>query len=347
MTARRALSAFLLATTLCSAGFAATDALADDLEFDLTVRARAIEKFRLGSSQTRFGELEFAGGLELYGSARDFGALSGLHVFPDQKRFLGVTDTGLWYSGEIERDGDGRPTGLADMRMRQLPGAEGKYTREKWETDAEGITVEDGTAYVSFERLHRIAVYDLRERFPEFRGEFNPPVPLYELRRNKGFEALAVAPPASPLAGALVGITERSLDKARNIMGFVRHPDGKSFEFSVWRYGEFDITDAKFLPGGDLVLLERRFNVRDGVAMRLRRIDGGTIRKGQTLVGEEMLEADMRYQIDNLEGLAITVDPDGTPRLTIVSDDNHSILQRNLLLEFRLVGGGRQALRRE
>ena len=55
-----------------------------------------------------------------------------------------------------------------------------------------------------------------------------------------------------------------------------------------------------------------------------------------------MLEADLLYQIDNMEGLAITTDPDGTPRLTIVSDDNHSILQRNLLLEFRLVGGRKQ-----
>jgi hypothetical protein len=49
-----------------------------------------------------------------------------------------------------------------------------------------------------------------------------------------------------------------------------------------------------------------------------------------------MLEADMRYQIDNMEGLDIWQAPDGTTRLSLVSDDNKSILQRNLYLEFAL-----------
>ena len=163
-------------------------------------------------------------------------------------------------------------------------------------------------------------------------------MPLYELRRNRGFETVTIAPPASPLAGALVGVTEKSLDRNGNIMAFVRRPDGSSFEFSVRRVGEFDVTDGQFLPDGDLILLERRFNIADGVAMRLRRIANGDIARGVTVDGEELLQADLLYQIDNMEGLSITIDPDGTPRLTLVSDDNHSILQRNLLLEFRLVG---------
>jgi hypothetical protein len=58
-----------------------------------------IENFRIGSSQQRFGELEFAGGLEMNGSSRHFGALSAIHVFDDQSRMLGVADTGFWYGG--------------------------------------------------------------------------------------------------------------------------------------------------------------------------------------------------------------------------------------------------------
>lgn len=50
-----------------------------------------------------------------------------------------------------------------------------------------------------------------------------------------------------------------------------------------------------------------------------------------------LLEADMRFQIDNLEGMDITADTDGSARITLVSDDNHSLLQRNLMLEFKLV----------
>ncbi len=44
----------------------------------------------------------------------------------------------------------------------------------------------------------------------------------------------------------------------------------------------------------------------------------------------------MAYQIDNMEGLDIWTRADGATMLSLMSDDNHSILQRNLYLEFRL-----------
>jgi hypothetical protein len=72
--------------------------------------------------------------------------------------------------------------------------------------------------------------------------------------------------------------------------------------------------------------------------MRLRHFKANEIMADATIDGEILLEADMLYQIDNMEGLSITTDGDGTPRLTIISDDNHSLFQRNLLLEFRLTG---------
>ncbi|TCD13741.1 esterase-like activity of phytase family protein [Oricola cellulosilytica] len=305
---------------------------------EVTVRVRPIEYFRIGSNNMRFGTLKFAGGLELYGSSRHFGALSGVHVFDDQSRFIGVTDTGFWFAGTIERDAARKPTGLSAVAMREMSGAKGESSHSKWETDAEGVTVTDDRVFVSFERLHRVSEYSLTDGdWPMFVREWQPPVPLHELRNNKGFETIAVSPERTPLAGALVGISERSLDPDGNIMAFVRREDGSSFEFSVTRRGAFDVTDGEFLSDGDLILLERRFNMQDGVAMRLRRIAANAIGEGVTIDGEILLEADQLYQIDNMEGLAISTDPDGTPRLTIVSDDNHSILQRNLLLEFLLV----------
>jgi len=301
----------------------------------MTVKARPITNFRIGSGQQRFGKLEFAGGLEMTASSRHFGAISAIHLFDDQSRVLGVADTGFWLASRIERDEIGRATGLSDTTMWEMT----EFGPGKWASDAEGIAVGGDTVYVSFERRHRIAEYDLDDSgFPALRRQYEPPVPLYELRENRGFETVTVAPATTAFPGALVGVSEKSLDKNRNIMAFVRKRDGESFEFSVKRSGEFDITDGQFLPDGDLVLLERRFNLTDGVAMRLRRIDGTDIAAGATVDGEVLLEANLLYQIDNMEGLSVTIDPDGVPRLTVVSDDNHSILQRNLLLEFRLVG---------
>lgn len=324
LSAALGLAAMLLAPT----------ALAAPETIPVEVRVRAIENFRVGSDQQRFGDLEFAGGLEMTGSSRHFGALSALHVFDDQRRIIAVTDTGFWLRAKIERDENRSPAALSSVAMWEMGNGAGK-----WETDAEGMTVAGGTIYVSYEREHRIAEFATGDDgFPVLLSEAPPPVPLHELRVNRGFETVAVAPAASPLAGSVVGVSEKSLDANRNIMAFVRRQDGSSFEFSVSRVGEFDITDGEFLPGGDLILLERRFNFTDGVAMRLRRISAGAIEEAATVDGEILLEADLFYQIDNMEGLSITIDPDGTPRLTIVSDDNHSILQRNLLLEFRLVG---------
>ena len=45
----------------------------------------------------------------------------------------------------------------------------------------------------------------------------------------------------------------------------------------------------------------------------------------------------MTSQIDNMEGLAVHRDEAGRTILTLVSDDNYSILQRTLILQFALV----------
>ena len=54
--------------------------------------------------------------------------------------------------------------------------------------------------------------------------------------------------------------------------------------------------------------------------------------------GRSMFEADLGYQIDNMEAIAVHRTPGGETIVTMVSDDNFSIIQRNLLLQFAIVG---------
>ena len=68
-----------------------------------------------------------------------------------------------------------------------------------------------------------------------------------------------------------------------------------------------------------------------------RRIAGETIRPGAVLDGEVLIEVGLPHQIDNMEGIAVSPHPRGH-RITLVSDDNRSLLQRTLLLEFLLEG---------
>jgi len=53
--------------------------------------------------------------------------------------------------------------------------------------------------------------------------------------------------------------------------------------------------------------------------------------------GPSIFEADLGNEIDNMEGIDAHVTPEGDTVLTLVSDDNFSLIQRNLLLQFTLV----------
>jgi hypothetical protein len=107
-------------------------------------------------------------------------------------------------------------------------------------------------------------------------------------------------------------------------------------EFSVKRIGDFDVTDCAVTPNGDLLVLERSFSRFKGVGMRIRRVPLTSIVPGATVDGPALFEADMNYQIDNMEGLAVHRGAGGELVLTLISDDNFSIIQRTILLQFTL-----------
>ncbi len=71
--------------------------------------------------------------------------------------------------------------------------------------------------------------------------------------------------------------------------------------------------------------------------MRLRYLRGADIKPGAVVDGEVLLQANMGYEIDNMEGLAVHKDARGDTVVTLVSDDNFNhMLQRTLLLQFTL-----------
>lgn len=84
------------------------------------------------------------------------------------------------------------------------------------------------------------------------------------------------------------------------------------------------------------MLLEHSFSIARGVKMRPRRIFGESVEKGAVADGPVLMEAEMGYQIDNMEGLDVWTRNDGALMVSLISYDNHSILQRNHYLEFVL-----------
>lgn len=314
--------------------FGVSQSVANPVE--TVVKSRTIENFKIASSTRAFGKLEFVGGLELTSGNADFGAISAFRFLDSGTKLLSVSDNGFWIAGEITHDQSGKPIGFDRVQIAAMSINGRGPSDTKWLSDAEGLLVSGNTISVSFERDHRISTGTLDPLTFGFTSRDEPlPVPAKEIRSNRGFETLAKSPDDSALKGARVAVTEKSLNKDRNIYAGIMDGAGKG-SFFIARQGEYDITDGDFLPNGDLLLLERKFSIAEGVGMRIRKIAGASIVKGATVDGPVLLEADLSYQIDNMEGLDIWQRSDGATMVSLISDDNHSILQRNLYLEFRL-----------
>ncbi|MEO1749513.1 MAG: esterase-like activity of phytase family protein, partial [Pseudomonadota bacterium] len=227
-----------VAVTLCIATPAPVHA--NEFVKPVSITARPIANFLIGSDQQKFGPLTFLGGLEMDSREQHFGAISGVEFAGENIWF--VTDTGFWLQGNLNRDASGAPEAITATSIGEITAEGGARFSNKWEADAEGIAIaQDGTIIISFERDHRIAQYQWDGVDLGFIEEEQPPVPLYELRQNRGFEGVAVAPDSFAYPQAIVGLSEKSLDRARNIMGFVNPPGpSNAFEFSLLRTDNFD-----------------------------------------------------------------------------------------------------------
>jgi hypothetical protein len=289
-------------------------------------------------TQIHFGQLEFRGGLVLVSKYRGFGGLSGIHLDAQGTRLLGVTDKGSWLSGRIVYRA-GRPARIADAEMAPILGRDGKPLAARGWYDVEALAQDDdGKFYVGIERVEKIVRFDVGRDGLTARGDpITVPADFKTFTRNRSLECLAVPPKGAPHAGALIAVTEQSLDAAGNLRAYVIKGDDVT-RFSVKRSGEFDVTDCAILPPADLLLLERRYSLASSLGMRIRRIPLATIKAGAVVDSVSLIEADLAHQIDNMEGIAVHRNARGETIITLVSDDNFSPVQRNLLLQFALVG---------
>lgn len=303
----------------------------------VTLTSDPIHYFHIGSSDNKVGKLTFAGGLEISAEDERFGGLSGLRISADGNRLQAVSDAADWLSATIERDGQGRISGLSDAALFCLCRQDGsRYGSKHW-GDSEGVEVVGDIAYVTFERLNRINRYHLgKDGSPGAPVQATLSFKSLNVAYNEGLEALAAGPQGSPLAGWFVSIAEESLNDEGNNRAFLASKS-EIEEFAIARSGDYSITDAVFLPDGALAVLERRFGLSVGLGMRIRRFDAASIRPGVTLKGEVLAEAGLSSRIDNMEGIAAWRDEDGRTRIVLISDDNFNRrIQRTLLLEFVL-----------
>lgn len=241
--------------------------------------------------------------------------------------------------GTIDYDG-GKMKGVSNAVIGPLLGPDGKPLRDDQERDSEGATLIDGgpaggTAYISFERYHRILRIRLARKSsdrPRDRSRFR--LAQSECGRTAGIALLK----AGPLKGAVVAFSESLTDKNGNLQAWLIGVPAPG-PFSLKRLEGFDVTDAAALPDGGLIVLERRFPYSEGIKMRIRRIVANDLKPGATITGDVLLDATDALNIDNMEGIAVHRSAARETILTLISDDNYSALQRTLLMQFAVPEG--------
>lgn len=316
-----ALACLAVLALLCCA------AVGEGVAKPIEVRARPVEPE--WTDGPRVGGLVFLRGFELSSGHRRFGGLSGLEVSPDGARLYAVSDRGHWVTANLTHDADGRLVAADSWRSGPLLTPRG-HALNHWQQDAEGLVGDrDGSFLVSFEAAHRIW------RYP--RGLDTPPRPtptpldLANAPVNGGLEAITVL-----ADGALFGITEDHANEDYSLKGWLMK-DGAAQAISYVPAGGFSPTALATLPDGDVLLLERQFDLLRKNA-RVARLEKAGLSAGAKVRGRTVADLRRPLPLDNFEGLAVRRDAEGRTLLYLVSDDNFLPFQRTLLLQFRLSG---------
>jgi hypothetical protein len=315
----------------------ASDEFSVDVPVSIEVNARPIPSFDpRDRSHVRFGSLEYRSGLVLTSRFRGFGGLSGLRLDSKGERFIAISDHGSWFTGRIVYQGR-EMTGLADVEAAPMLGPDGRTLAARGWYDSESIALDGPLVYIGIERVNRLLRFDFSKGFTRSRGEVVPlPPAARRLPHNKGLEALVVVPKGLPLAGTLIALSERGLDAQGDLIGFLIGGPTPG-QFAIRRSNDFDISDAVLLPSGELLVLERKFSWVSGLGIRIRSIPLKSLAPGALVDGPAIFDADLGHEIDNMEGIDAHLTPEGDTVLTLVSDDNFSMLQRTLMLQFTLV----------
>ena len=284
------------------------------------------------SGGQRFGDLIFLSGFELASKDSRFGGLSGLALSNDGNLLFAISDRGYWLTARLHHDSQGVLRGVDSWQMASLLTPSGSVLKGSMR-DAEALVRDrDGSFIVGFERNPRLWRYPAsREAFALPPQSLPLPADLFKAPSNGGLEAVAILPDRR-----FVLITERYKNENGTTKGWLMDKNRFS-SISYLQSDGFEPTDISSLPNGDLLLLERRYNLLRGAMVRVRRLPATSIRPGARLKGEELALLKAPFEVDNFEGLAVRQHPTAGTLLYMISDDNYSLLQRTLLLQFRLI----------
>lgn len=292
-------------------------------------------------SRRRLGALTYLGGWELTSPDGAFGGYSALIVSAAGRRHR---VTLLSDGGNVAAFTLDEQNRLQAPAFANLPTGPG-IGWDKADRDSESLATDpvSGRLWVAFENHNAIMRYSRGFRSGE---RLVRPRAMRKWPKAGGAEAMV-----RRSDGSFVAISEMERPSKRVWPGPRR---GQAREGLIWAadpverttpppsrftyvtVGHYDVSDAAMLPDGRMLVLERAFDWPYRFHNRVVLVAAGAVRPGAVVRGRLVAELDAPLIHDNFEGIAATREGRDTI-VWLVSDDNRTpVLQRTLLLRFRL-----------
>lgn len=292
---------------------------------DLTVTATRYTP--PGGWPRRIGALEPIGAVSLHADQPDFGGFSAIALYGGQA--ILVSDIGQVV--RLRFDAGRWLTTFPVGGLRDGPGT--GWRKESRDAEALAIDPAMGRGWIAYERANEIWRYasDL-----DHAEAFRRPVEMRDWGRNTGPESLARLPD-----GRFLALREGEVKQvgARPALLFDGDPSDPATRIRRLRYlppAGFAPSDAAALPGGDVLVLNRRWHFPLRFQMVLTRIPRAQLHEGALLTGPVVAQFGEALGGENAEGIAVARQ-DGRTTIWIVTDNDGAFWRRTILAAFRLV----------
>jgi len=294
---------------------------------NLTVQVRAIPPEDAGPAAS-YGSLRMTGAWQLTSANKAFGGLSSMFV-RDDGSIVALNDTGELFGFRVEgRQGQGF--------VKPLPRRPDQMDWPSWRWDSESMARDpvSGRVWVGFELQQVICRYS--DDFSKRDGCYSPPE-TWDWPLTGSLESLVRFPD-----GRFLAISEMAPGPhgGHDVLLFPGDPGvwpgSRPVHLGYVPPTGYRPTDAVWLGGDRLLVLNRRLTLAEGFTAKLVLVRMPRLEEGAMLRGAVIATFAPPALADNFEALAVSRDADGRPQLWVASDDNHLFLERSLLLRFAL-----------
>lgn len=292
----------------------------------LSIEAHPLPLESAAGEADAFGPLRLTGAWHLTSEQEVFGGVSALMASDGD--LVGLSDSGELFALRL-------PGQAGERTVRSLPRVLAEQDWPRWRMDSESMTRDpvSGRLWVGFEHLQRICRY--APHFRALEGCVSPPE-MQDWPVTGSVESLVRFGD-----GRFLAIAEMAVDRTG------------AFQVLLWQGDPVDRvtpppvrlgyrapagyrpTDALWLGGDRLLVLNRRLTLAHGFTARLSLVRLPPLREGAVLRGREIASFVPPGLADNFEALALGHEQ-GRPVLWMASDDNRFFFQRTLLLRFAL-----------